>query len=231
MIPALPEVAFGAGYAAQVGLPFGCAVIRGVVREAVRGAVLDGVAHGPPVGSSVARERIAAFDLQFEQHGHKCPLSHQLRRFEARGPTSSDPLVNALLVCELTSGLLMGVQDLGAIRGGIRLDVAAAGDTFAGARGAIGCRDGEPVVCDGEGIVASYFQGPDLRTSLTPASTDLVLFVFSAPGIDRSALVDALAGASRWFAPPGVGTTFVGRVSDPHRTAAAEPTTPSGAFT
>lgn len=58
------------------------------------------------------------------------------------------------------------------------------GETFKGMRGTVQCREGEIVLRDAEGIIASLFQGPDYRTRLARSTKDVIFFVFSVPGID-----------------------------------------------
>jgi DNA/RNA-binding domain of Phe-tRNA-synthetase-like protein len=47
----------------------------------------------------------------------------------------------------------------------------------------IRCKEDEIVLRDGKGIVCSLFQGPDFKTRVEPASKNIVVYVFTAPGI------------------------------------------------
>jgi DNA/RNA-binding domain of Phe-tRNA-synthetase-like protein len=47
----------------------------------------------------------------------------------------------------------------------------------------IRCKEDEIVLRDGKGIVCSLFQGPDFKTRVEPASNNIVVYVFTAPGI------------------------------------------------
>jgi 4-hydroxy-3-methylbut-2-enyl diphosphate reductase IspH len=55
------------------------------------------------------------------------------------------------------------------------------------------------VVRDSQSIVASYFQGPDKRTSVRPASRNLIFYAFAAPGIAPDVLSIALSNACTIF--------------------------------
>ncbi|MFJ7209627.1 phenylalanine--tRNA ligase beta subunit-related protein [Streptomyces sp. NPDC098789] len=120
----------------------------------------------------------------FDAHGVTCPLPGQIATARRKGLPVIGPAVDALLYAELTSGVLMGVQDADAIEGDLHFDWAVRGETFAGFRSTITCAQDEPVVRDGAAIVASVLQGPDRRTSVTKDSRHLVFTVYDAPGLD-----------------------------------------------
>ncbi|MER7464222.1 phenylalanine--tRNA ligase beta subunit-related protein [Streptomyces sp. NPDC097981] len=119
----------------------------------------------------------------FDAHGVTCPLPGQIATARRKGLPVIGPAVDALLYAELTSGVLMGVQDADAIDGDLHFDWAAQGETFAGFRSTVTCAQDEPVVRDGAAIVASVLQGPDRRTSVTKNSRHLVFTVYDAPGL------------------------------------------------
>jgi DNA/RNA-binding domain of Phe-tRNA-synthetase-like protein len=113
-----------------------------------------------------------------------CPLPGQIAAARRKGLPAIGPAVDALLYGELTTGVLMGVQDAEAVDGGLHFDWAAQGETFTGFRSTVTCSQDEPVVRDATGIVASVPQGPDRRTSVTKSSRHLVFTVYDAPGLD-----------------------------------------------
>ncbi len=183
------EIRYETGH--DTALPFGCAFLSGVDREAAGREVADVRSSFPErveANLEVICERVRAFEEFFRQHGHRCPLPIQLETTRRNGLAKIDPFVDALLYCELTSGLLMGVQDQAPMQGNLVYDVAEEGESFAGMRGPVRCSAGEIVLRDDLGIVASYFQGPDFRTRVTPKTTDLVFFAFAAPGLDAGDL-------------------------------------------
>ncbi|MEV0186537.1 phenylalanine--tRNA ligase beta subunit-related protein [Streptomyces sp. NPDC050625] len=119
----------------------------------------------------------------FDAHGVTCPLPGQIATARRKGLPAIGPAVDALLYGELTTGVLMGVQDAEAVDGGLHFDWAAQGETFTGFRSTVTCSQDEPVVRDRTGIVASMLQGPDRRTSVTKSSSHLVFTVYDAPGL------------------------------------------------
>jgi DNA/RNA-binding domain of Phe-tRNA-synthetase-like protein len=54
------------------------------------------------------------------------------------------------------------------------------------------CREEEIALRDETGIVCSLFQGPDYRTRVDPTSKDIVVYVFTAPGIQERFVLDGL---------------------------------------
>ena len=147
-------------------------------------------------GPSVMR-RIQAFESFFAQNGFRSPLADQLKHVQEKGLPGGSPLVKALLLFEMGTGLLMGAQDAAAIKGPLVCDLAEEGETFRGMRAEVLCRKGEIVLRDSEGIIATLFQGPDRRTRLNKDTKDIVFFVFSVPGISTADVqegVDAVCG-------------------------------------
>lgn len=136
---------------------------------------------------------IELFDKFFKANGYKCPLRHQFNGVLIKGPPSINPVIDALLMCEMTTGLLMGVQDSERIEGDLRFDVLDKGESYRGMRVPIQCRKGEIVLRDTKGIIASLFQGPDKRTEVTASTSSLAFFVFWAPGLSQDAFDSAIS--------------------------------------
>jgi len=165
--------------------PLGIAIISGV-DEGVLQQVLSVV---PNPAADVQQDsrvlsRIQAFDKFFTENGFRSPLGHQFEMVRRKGLPPGSALVQALLLAEMSTGLLMGAQDAAAIQGELVYDLAVDGETFKGMRGTVQCREGEIVLRDAEGIIASLFQGPDHRTRLAKSTKDVIFFVFAVPGID-----------------------------------------------
>ena len=100
------------------------------------------------------------------------------------------PIVNFYIdthiIAEMCDGVLMAIQDLDSFQGEWKLDLAQEGETFQGVSGKmIPCKEDEIVLRDGEGIVCSLFQGPDFKTRVEPATKNIVVYVFTAPGVQE----------------------------------------------
>jgi DNA/RNA-binding domain of Phe-tRNA-synthetase-like protein len=165
--------------------PLGIVIISGVDEAALQ-QTLSAVPN-PAVGvqqDSHVLNSIQAFDKFFTENGFRSPLGHQFEMVRRKGLPPGSALVQALLLAEMSTGLLMGAQDVAAIQGELVYDLAVDGETFKGMRGTVQCRKGEIVLRDVEGIIASLFQGPDHRTRLAKSTRDVIFFVFAVPGIN-----------------------------------------------
>jgi DNA/RNA-binding domain of Phe-tRNA-synthetase-like protein len=107
----------------------------------------------------------------------------------------------------MSAGLLMGAQDAAAIQGELVYDLAVEGETFKGMRGTVQCREGEIVLRDAEGIIASLFQGPDHRTRLAKSTRDVIFFVFAVPGIDLEQIQEGIDTIRELFKTSAVDLT------------------------
>jgi hypothetical protein len=143
--------------------------------------------------------RVKSFDEFFVENGFRSPLGFQLEQTKRKGIPAGSPLVQALLLAEMSTGLLMGAQDAAAVRGELIYDLARAGETFQGMRSEVRCRENEIVLRDAEGIIASLFQGPDYRTRLSKNTRNVVFFIFLAPGIAPSELQEGIDVLRRFF--------------------------------
>jgi DNA/RNA-binding domain of Phe-tRNA-synthetase-like protein len=87
----------------------------------------------------------------------------------------------------------MAIQDLDRFQGEWRLDLAQEGETFQGVSGKmICCKEDEIVLRDNEGMVCSLFQGPDFKTRVEPTSKNIVVYIFTAPGIEEEQVSNGL---------------------------------------
>ncbi|HEY6351467.1 MAG TPA: hypothetical protein VI636_18850 [Candidatus Angelobacter sp.] len=196
-----------ARYSASIrGLPWnvvlGIVTIRGVESGSLQMAV-------DSLGRAVLRQaegnhpdltrRMKAFESFFAANNLRSPLAGQFEAMRSRGTPGGSPLVQALLLLEMNTGLLMGAQDAGAIKGELLCDLAAEGEIFRGMRTEVQCRKDEILLRDSEGIIAALLQGPDYRTRLKNSTKDLVFFVFSVPGITLHEAQDGVQAVRNLF--------------------------------
>jgi DNA/RNA-binding domain of Phe-tRNA-synthetase-like protein len=168
-------------------VPLGLVNVPNVDVQALARVIGDGQGKLQENREIVSR-RMKAYDDFFAGNGFRSPLGFQLEQVQRKGLPPGSPLVQALLLAEMSTGILMGAQDSAAIRGELVYDLAGAGETFQGMRVQVQCRQNEIVLRDAEGIIASLFQGPDYRTRLSKSSRNIVFFIFSVPGISASEL-------------------------------------------
>jgi DNA/RNA-binding domain of Phe-tRNA-synthetase-like protein len=129
-------------------------------------------------------ERIHLYDQFFKEWGYPCPLPGHFKRAIEMGFPIVNLYIDTHIMAEMCYGILMAIQDLDRFHGGWRLDLAEEGETFQGVSGKmIRCKEDEIVLRDGKGMVCSLFQGPDFRTRVEPDSMNIVVYVFTAPGI------------------------------------------------
>ncbi len=130
--------------------------------------------------------RIDHYDRFFKEWGYSCPLPGHFKRTIEMGFSIINLYIDRHIIAEMVHGILMAIQDLDCFQGGWRLDLAHEGETFQGVSGGtIRCKENEIVLRDEGGIVCSLFQGPDFRTRVGPASKNITVYVFAAPGIQE----------------------------------------------
>ncbi len=138
-------------------------------------------------------ERIKLYDRFFKEWGYLCPLPGHFKRTIEMGFPIVNLYIDTHIIAEMYHGILMAIQDLDRFQGEWKLDLAHEGETFQGVSGkTIRCKEDEIVLRDGEGIVCSLFQGPDFRTRVEPTSKNIVVYVFTAPGIQEEQVSNGL---------------------------------------
>jgi len=131
-------------------------------------------------------ERINLYDQFFKGWGYPCPLPGHFKRTIEMGFPIVNLFIDTHIIAEMCHGILMAIQDLDRFQGNWRLDLSNEGETFQGVSGRmLYCKEDEIVLRDEEGIVCSLFQGPDFRTKIDTSSKNIVVYVFTAPGIEE----------------------------------------------
>ncbi len=138
-------------------------------------------------------ERIHLYDQFFKDWGYSCPLPGHFKRVIEMGFPIVNLYIDAHIIAEMCHGILMAIQDLDRFQGEWKLDLALEGETFQGVSGrTIFCKEDEIVLRDEEGMVCSLFQGPDFKTRVEPVSKNIVVYVFTAPGIQEEQVSNGL---------------------------------------
>jgi DNA/RNA-binding domain of Phe-tRNA-synthetase-like protein len=132
------------------------------------------------------QERINLYDQFFKEWDYACPLPNHFKRTVEMGFPIVNLYIDTHIIAEMFHGILMAIQDLDRFHGEWKLDLARGGETFQGVSGKmIRCQEDEIVLRDGEGIVCSLFQGPDFKTRVESVSRNIVVYIFTAPGIQE----------------------------------------------
>jgi len=161
-------------------------------------------------------ERINLYDQFFKDWGYPCPLPGHLKRTIEMGFPVVNLYIDAHIIAEMYHGILMAIQDLSRFQGEWKLDLAQEGETFEGVSGnMIRCKKEEIVLRDEKEIVCSLFQGPDFRTRVEPATKNIVVYVFTAPGIQEEYVSNGLQLALEILGQFGKGTDPWTRIFKP----------------
>ena len=126
-----------------------------------------------------------AYAGYFRRFGGRYPVVHQAKTvIGGHAIASASALVEAMFVAELGSLVLTSGHDLSVLHDALRVDVARAGDTYTKLSGkAQTLREGDMVVRDASGIIASVFYGPDQRTRIRDDTTAVLFGAWSPKGI------------------------------------------------
>ena len=142
---------------------------------------------------ALIEDRIHLYDQFFSEWRYPCPLPNHLKRTIEMGFPIVNLYIDTHIIAEMTHGILMAIQDLDRFHGAWRLDLAREGETYQAVSGrTFFCKEGEIVLRDEEGMVCSLFQGPDFRTKVAEASENIVVYVFTAPGIAEDSVSKGL---------------------------------------
>jgi len=129
-------------------------------------------------------EKVRLYDQFFKEWGYSCPLPGHFKRAVNMGFPIVNLYIDTHIMAEMCHGILMAIQDMDRFDGRWRLDLAQEGETFEGVSGRrLICKEEEIVLRDEKEIVCSLFQGPDARTKIDGSSKNIVVYVFTAPGI------------------------------------------------
>jgi DNA/RNA-binding domain of Phe-tRNA-synthetase-like protein len=131
-------------------------------------------------------KQVNLYDQFFIDWGYPCPLPSHLKRTIEMGFPIVNLYIDAHIIAEMCHGILMAIQDLDRFQGGWRLDLAREGETYQAISGrTLPCKEQEIVLRDEKETVCSLFQGPDSRTKVDKASKNIVVYIFTAPGIEE----------------------------------------------
>ncbi|NWG03066.1 MAG: hypothetical protein HXY44_09450 [Syntrophaceae bacterium] len=161
-------------------------------------------------------KKISLYDQFFNEWGYACPLPHHFKRTIEMGFPIVNLYIDTHIMAEMCHGILMAIQDLDCFQGEWKLDLAQAGETFQGVSGKrIQCKENEIVLRDEEGTVCSLFQGPDFKTRVKPESKNIVIYVFTAPGIKEEHVASGLQLALEILEKFGGGSNSWSKVFKP----------------
>jgi DNA/RNA-binding domain of Phe-tRNA-synthetase-like protein len=102
-------------------------------------------------------------------------------------------LLQSMFITEMESMLLTAGHDLRNLQTPLRLTVAAGGEPYVSITGnETTCVSGDLMICDGSGVISSILRGPDHRTRITGATTDVLFTLYAPPGIEDAQILPAM---------------------------------------
>jgi len=130
-------------------------------------------------------EPFRAYRDYFARWGRTYPVILQVESVAVKGRSLAmgDPLLEAMFIAELESGVLTACHDVGAQLGRLRLSAATGAERFV----LLGGKEkpipaGDLILGDELGIVASVLLGPDDRTRVVPATSEALFVAYGPPG-------------------------------------------------
>ena len=107
-------------------------------------------------------------------------------------------LVEAMFMAEMQDLLLTVGHDLDTVHLPLTLDVATGDETYTLLRGEEQIlKPGDMMIRDQVGVISSILYGPDQRTQITPATSNVIFTVYAPPGIKRSRSWDTCSTSKR----------------------------------
>ncbi len=158
------------------------------------------------VGSNIEllRERAQAMAQFYRQLGADRKyhiLSLLSATLKGRTYRSISPAVDLVYVVELRQAVLMGLHDLSEVAGPVVVDLAEGTELINHISGKpMKLERGDIVLVNEGAIMASLTRGPDAATSVTPASTEILLVAFGSPSDSQAHLTEAMNQCRNWFA-------------------------------
>ena len=102
-------------------------------------------------------------------------------------------LVEAMFMAEMKDMLLTAGHDLDTLHLPLTLDVAAGTETYTLLRGEQQIlKPGDMMISDQIGVISSILYGPDLRTQITPETSNVIFTVYVPAGITGETVVEHL---------------------------------------
>ena len=137
---------------------------------------------------------IKAYDKVFGRHKRPFPILEGVKAvLKGKGIPTLSPLIDAMLLAELKHLVLMTAHDTDKLEGTLTVDQAMEGDEFTNITGdAVPLDQGDVVVRDSRGIVATYLEGQSLRTKVTKKTRNCAYFAFYVPGVKDVSLTNLI---------------------------------------
>lgn len=148
---------------------------------------------------------LKAYDKFFGRHKRPFPIVEGLKAIlNGRGIPTLSPLVDAMLLSELKHLVLMTAHDMDRIEGTLTVDQALEGEEFTNIAGdSVALEQGDVVVKDSKGIIATYLEGQSIRTKVSRSTSNCAYFAFYVPGVKDIRIKNCLKDAAKLASAAG----------------------------
>lgn len=103
--------------------------------------------------------------------------------------TRAAAMVEAMFMAELKSQLLTAGHDLASLEPPLMADIATGSETYILLNGQPQVlKAGDMMMADAQGVISSVLYGPDGRTRITPATSQVLFAVYAPPGTSEDAV-------------------------------------------
>ena len=159
---------------------------------------------------------LAAYDRYYRRFGQTYHVQQQLESIALKGKAipSRSPLVEALFMTELATGVLAAGQDLAEMTLPVTVDIAAGDERstrYDGVEEAL--KAGDQYMRDAGGsILTSIIQGPTTHARLTGETTAAIYCLYGPPGVSRETMDEAIEATARFVRLCAPGMVERGRM-------------------
>jgi DNA/RNA-binding domain of Phe-tRNA-synthetase-like protein len=124
----------------------------------------------------------------YKKFGYSYHVLHQLESIiRGKAIPSVSALVEAMFMAELKNMLLTAGHDLERIKLPLHLKVSTGKEHYMGLNGKeMTIIQSDMMISDAEGIISSILRGPDLRTCISPATSQVLFTAYAPPGIHEA---------------------------------------------
>jgi DNA/RNA-binding domain of Phe-tRNA-synthetase-like protein len=132
-----------------------------------------------------------AYNSYYKRFKKSYHVQLQLESVVLRGKSipSVAAVVEAMLMAELKNMLLTAGHDLEKVQLPVRIDVAQGGESYIGIHGKEEIlKAGDMFIADNESVLSSIIYGPDKRTQIRPATTQVLFTVYALEGLTKDAV-------------------------------------------
>ena len=142
-------------------------------------------------------EPIKAYQQYYKRFDKTYHVLQQLESviFKKKPIASVSALVDCMFIEEIRNSLLTAGHDLDFVEKPMTLDTAKGDESFTRINGKDQTlKSGDMILRDSKGIISSVLYGPDHRTRIRPATTNVLFTVYAVPGIGDQAVTQHLQG-------------------------------------